>query len=435
MINANIKYLEPSKLKFYSKNPRIHSKEQISKIIESINEFGFLIPITIDENYLVINGQARAEAALKMGLETVPCIHYSHLSKQQKKAFRIVDNKTAELSKWDFELLHSEFKLLEECNYDLSFTGFETAEIDIIFDSHSSDPELSQSSDELDTYSRNETSVSKEGDLWLLGEHRLYCGSALEEESYKTLFGSDMADAVFTDPPYNVPVQGHVCGNGKFKHKDFLQASGEMSEEEFTSFLSCFMGASLPHLKDGALYYCCMDWRHNYELISASKSVNLKYINLCVWNKSNGGMGSLYRSKHELINVFKNGKASHTNNIKLGKHGRYRTNVWDYPGVNTQNFSDSDLSMHPTVKPLELVIDAVKDCTNRDEIILDPFMGSGTTIIAAHEAARRAYGIELDPHYIDTAIHRWQSVTGGKAIHAQSNKTFNAMENTNVRRR
>jgi DNA modification methylase len=233
---------------------------------------------------------------------------------------------------------------------------------------------------------------------------------------------------VFTDPPYNVRIDGHVCGLGRIKHAEFAMASGEMSEAEFTAFLTTVLGNLAAHSLDGSLAYVCMDWRHLYELLGAGREVYTQLKNICVWNKDNGGMGNLYRSKHELVCVFKVGDAPHLNNIDLGRYGRYRTNVWDYAGVNTLKADRLDeLAMHPTVKPVALVADAIQDCTRRGDLVLDAFVGSGTTIIAAERTGRIGYGLELDPHYVEVAIARWEKRTGKRAVHADSGLTIEAL--------
>lgn len=261
----------------------------------------------------------------------------------------------------------------------------------------------------------------------MLGKHHLLCGSALSSEDYKTLMAQEKADAVFTDPPYNVPINGHVCGSGKIKHDEFAMASGEMSEQEFIKFLNNVIELMTKYSRSGSLHFICMDWRHIYELLNAGRKFYVELKNICVWNKFNGGMGSLYRSKHELVGVFKHGKKPHINNVELGKHGRYRTNVWDYAGVNGfQN--QGDLKMHPTVKPVAMISDAIKDCTNRDNIVLDPFAGSGSTLIACEKTGRIARCIEIEPKYCDVTIRRWQDLTGEDAVHAETGKTFHEIQ-------
>jgi DNA modification methylase len=273
-------------------------------------------------------------------------------------------------------------------------------------------------------------SVAKPGDLWLLGEHRILCGDSLDPRSYERLLGGERAAMVFTDPPYNVPIEGHVSGLGAVKHREFSMASGEMSEAQFTDFLTRLCKLAAQHSDDGSLHYVFMDWRHLAELLAAGKAAYSELKNLCVWAKTNAGMGSLYRSQHELVAVFKNGKSSHHNNVQLGRFGRHRSNLWTYPGMTSIARATDEgalLEMHPTVKPVRLVADAILDASARRDIVLDPFLGSGTTLIAAERVGRRARGIELDPAYVDVAIRRWQRDTGNTAVHADRQKTFDEL--------
>lgn len=413
-----------SSLRRYDNNPRKHPEKQLVKLAASIREFGFAAPVLIDEDGLIIAGEARVEAARRVGLGTVPVIVARHWSAAQIRAYRLADNRLAELASWDEEALAVELAaIIEFEEVDIEILGWETAEIDLVLEGGESPSQASDPADEqmvLPSYP-----VSRPGDLWLMGPHRLLCGSSLDRDAWARLLDGEIASMAFTDPPYNVPVSGHVCGLGKVSHAEFAMASGEMSKPEFTGFLATFIGAMLPHLKDGAVLDLCMDWRHMGELLGAVEANELSLLNLCVWNKSNGGMGSLYRSKHELVLIAKKGKAPHTNNVELGKHGRYRTNVWDYAGVNSFGSSRmADLAVHPTVKPLALVADAIRDVTQAGEIVLDAFMGSGTTILAAERTKRRGFGVEIEPRYVDVAIRRWQTMTGREAVLAATGQSF-----------
>lgn len=423
--NLNVENVPISSIKPYKNNPKIHNNKQVQQIMNSITEFKFTSPILIDENNEILAGHGRLLAAQKLGLTEIPAINLLYLTEAQKKAYRIADNKLTENGKWDFDLLKVEFQDIEKLNIDFSLdiTGFDTPELDIIFDTDLTTKEikLDEKANSVPFIPEDEI-LSKEGDIWQLGNHRIICGNSLEKSVYEKLLEYKKADMIFTDPPYNVKVEGHVCGNGKHHHKEFAMASGEMSENEFQEFLTKNFTLLKEFSKDGSLHYICMDWRHVKEIILAG-SVYDDFENLCVWNKSNGGMGSLYRSKHELIFIFQNGLNQHLNNIELGKHGRYRTNVWDYPGVN--NFGDNDnLKFHPTVKPVEMVKDAILDVTKRNGIVLDAFLGSGTTLIAAEKSNRICYGIELEPLYVDTTIRRWQDLTKKSAVHIQTGKTY-----------
>ncbi len=403
--NQNIENLQP-----YQGNARTHSNCQIHKIAESIKEFGFSNPILVDSRNTIIAGHGRLEAAKILGISSVPTICLSHLSDAQKRAYIIADNKLAEMAGWDKDILSIELQhLLElDTDFDISITGFEMPEIDLMLSS----PTAPETHNE-EVYERAQETIIKSGELWILGNHKIYCGNSLEKASYQNLLGTEKAEMIFTDPPYNVKVDGHICGNGKVKHQEFAMASGEMTESEFTHFLKQSFTHMITHSKNGSIHFVCMDWRHMKEILTAGESTYNELKNLCVWNKNNGGMGSLYRSKHELIFVFKNGASPHINHVELGKHGRYRTNVWDYAGANTvSRTSENVLALHPTVKPTAMVADAMLDCSNRNSIILDPFGGSGTTLLAAEKVGRQARLIEYDPLYVDVTIRRWQELTG-----------------------
>lgn len=413
----NISPLSTTVLKPYQRNARTHSAKQITQIANSIQKFGFNNPILIDRSNTIIAGHGRWEAAKKLKMAEVPTILLDHLSEAEIRAYMLADNKLAELAGWDQEILAIEFQHLSslELDFSLEITGFETGEIDFLMAGPvQTDP------DEADEFIEPQTdrpAITKPGDLWILGDHKLYCGDSLKEESYQTVMGTDHAQMVFTDPPYNVPIQGHVCGKGAIKHREFEMASGEMSSSQFTDFLSQFLEKTFHSCVSGAILYCCMDWRHMSEMLAATQRTGCELKNLCVWVKDNGGMGSLYRSRHELVFVFKHGQSPHINNVQLGKHGRYRTNVWEYAGVNSlRKDRMEELALHPTVKPLNLVADAIKDCSEHGAIILDPFGGSGTTLLAAEKTGRRSRLIEIDPHYCDVIIQRWEKLTGKKAL-------------------
>jgi DNA modification methylase len=428
----SIRYIPTAKLTLNSKNPRIHSDKQIRQIGRSIEIFGFSVPVAVDSNLTVVAGHGRVLAARLLGMDELPTISLTHLTETQVRAFMIADNRLAENSDWDDQLLAEQFKFLSEVDldFDLEDTGFEMGEIDVIIEGAA--PAIDVNNDPADTLPPTEDiRISREGDLWQLANHRIYCGNSLKCGSYAALLDGGRADMVFTDPPYNVKIAGHATGLGTVKHKNFKMASGEMTEFEFTDFLSKAFTLLAGHSFDGSMHYIFMDWRHMREVLVAGKQVYTELKNLCVWSKGCGGMGSFYRSAHELVFLFKNGKDSHRNNVQLGQFGRYRTNVWNYPGANSFSRSTSEgnlLALHPTVKPVALVADAIMDASARGEIVLDPFLGSGTTTIAAERTGRICYGIELDPQYVDTAVRRWQAFTGLEAIHGLSRRTFNELE-------
>lgn len=408
----------------YPNNPRQHDTKQLIKIQNSIEKFGFINPILVDEHNEIIAGHARLAAARLAHLPQVPVIRLEHLSTAQKKAYRIADNKLAELGTWSIENLQLEFQELEKLDLDFSLgiTGFDMGDIDLILEGKEAkaDPKANN----IPFIPDNEV-VTREGDIWILGEHRIICGNSLQKETLSQLMEDKKADMVFTDPPYNVKINGHVCGAGNVQQKEFKFASGEMTVEEFTQFLKTSFELLCMFSKDGSLHYICMDWRHIKEIMTAA-DVYDQFKNLCVWRKDNAGMGSFYRSQHELIFMFKHGKEPHINNVELGIHGRYRTNVWNYAGVNTPSAENAEKrAMHPTVKPVELIKDAILDASNRGGVVLDTFLGSGSTLIAAEKAGRICYGVELEPKYVDAAIRRYESL-GEKyiAIHAASGKTY-----------
>lgn len=429
-MDLDIKYLGVDTLKPYERNARTHSDKQIDQIAGSIKQFGFNNPILIDDDCQVIAGHGRLMAAQSLGLKEVPTVCLSHMTDEQKRAYIIADNRLAENAGWDNEILALELQFLTEIpdlSFDAELTGFETAEIDILIDGLN---EAAADPDDENIPEPEEVAITRAGDIWLLGDHRLYCGDSLKPESYEILMDQDKARVCFTDPPYNVPIDGHVGNSGKTKHREFAMASGEMTTDEFTQFLTTVFERMVENSEEGSIHYQCMDWRHMSEILQAGQNAGYELKNLCVWAKDNGGMGSFYRSRHELVFVFKNGAAKHINNIQLGMHGRYRTNVWEYAGVNAfGNGRQGELKMHPTVKPVAMISDAIKDTSRHGDIVLDPFGGSGSTLIAAERANRTARLIEIDPLYCDVIVRRWQELTGEDAIHAQSKNTFNTIEN------
>jgi DNA modification methylase len=400
------------------RNPRKHSRSQIRAIAKSIDKYHFTQPILIDANRQIIAGHGRFEAAKLLGLAMVPCICLDDLSETEIKAYLIADNQLASRSSWDDPKLAILLKELSdpELDFDMEITGFEVPEIDFRIQSLDAS-DATDVADEFDAPAG--PAVSTASDLWQLGAHRLYCGNALDANSYAILMETEKAAAAFTDPPYNLSVS-RIGGNGQIKHREFAMASGEMSKDEFTDFLTTSLKLICDHTVAGAVIYEFIDWRHVGEMLAAGDATGCDLLNLCVWVKSNAGMGSFYRSMHELVLVFRNGKQPHLNNIMLGKHGRPRNNVWNHPGVNgfARKGAENALSWHPTVKPLALVADAILDCTKRGDIILDPFAGSGTTILAAERTGRRGFGIEIDAIYVDTAIARWEKMTGQQARNA-----------------
>jgi DNA modification methylase len=409
-------------------NARTHSKRQVRQIADSIRQFGFNNPVLIGEDGDIIAGHGRVEAAKLLGLDCVPTMRLAHLNAAQRRAYVLADNKLALNAGWDRELLAIELQGLIDIDFDVELTGFSPTEIDLVLDDarEGSPNGPTEAEDQVSFPIDDQTSaVTRADDVWCLGRHRLICGDARDQTVFNLLMGDERADLLFTDPPYNLPIDGHVTGLGRIRHREFAMGVGEMSVETFTSFLQQTLGNAAALARSGAIAFVCMDWRHMGELLEAGQAVFSELKNLCVWNKTNGGMGTFYRSKHELVFVFKVGTAAHTNTFGLGDSGRYRTNVWDYAGVNTLRAGRSeDLAMHPTVKPVALVAEAIKDCSRRGEIVLDPFGGSGTTLIAAEKTGRLARLIEFDPSYCDTILRRFERVTGKQATCAASGMSF-----------
>lgn len=424
---TRIETVPPGSLAPYANNPRTHSKKQVRQIAKSIERFGFTNPILIDGTGGVIAGHGRLEAAKLLGLAEVPVLRIEHMSDAEKRAYVIADNRLAENAGWDRDLLAIELGALLEIDFDITITGFATPEIDLIL-REAEDDRAPDRDDDVPSVDTSAPAVTVPGNLWLLGRHRVLCGDARDPELWAKLMAGQQAEMAFTDPPYNVKIDGHVSGLGQARHREFAMAAGEMSEAEFRGFLECVVRNMAAVSDDGALHYLCMDWAHLHELLSAGKAVYRDLKNICVWTKSNAGMGSLYRSQHEMVAVFKVGAAPHVNNVELGRHGRYRTNVWAYAGMNSFGRDrDEALAMHPTVKPVQLVEDAILDASDRGSVVIDAFLGSGTTLIAAEHAGRTCCGLELDPHYVDLILKRWSKQTGGDPVLAESGLTFSEL--------
>ena len=426
MTKLNISYSKISDLRPRSNNPRTHSKRQLEQIASSIQRFGFTNPVLIGADGGIIAGHGRVEAGKLIGMTEVPTLCLSDMSEADIRAYVIADNRLAEKAGWDREILGLEFRYLAELDIDLdlTITGFELAEIDCLIGEISLGEEPSDPADEPSEPAAGPP-TSRIGDIWAIGAHRLICGDATAAETYASLLGGEKAGMIFSDPPYNVPIQGHVSGLGKVQHREFAMASGEMSKAEFIGFLTKVFSNLAQHSADGAIHFQCMDWRHATEILAAGEAAYAELKNICVWAKANGGMGSLYRSAHELVFVFKSGTATHINNVELGKNGRYRTNVWSYPGANSFGGDrDKDLAMHPTVKPIAMMVDAILDCSRRKDIVLDAFAGSGSTLLAAHRTGRRGYGLEIDPHYCDVIVRRLEEATKSKAILVGDGRSF-----------
>jgi DNA modification methylase len=427
--DLRIEQVSLADLKFDPRNPRVHSDSQIAQIARSIEAFGFNVPIAVDADYKVLAGHGRLLAAQKLGWKAVPAIRLTHLTSAQARAFAIADNRLTENSTWNDKLLGEIFQDLAslDLDFDLEATGFTVGEIDLRIGEATAHPNSDSDPADSQPEVTDGPPVSNSGDLWILGKHRLLCGDSTDPTSYSAVMQGSHASVVFTDPPYNVPIDGHATGNGNVRYGEFAMASGEMTSAQFTYFLQTVLQLLARHSVRGSLHFICIDWRHQLELLTAGNQVYSELKNLCVWVKSNAGMGSLYRSQHELIFVFKHGKSPHRNNIQLGSYGRNRTNVWNYPSISAfgRKGEEGNLqALHPTVKPVAMVADAILDCTARGDIVLDSFLGSGTTLIAAERTGRVCRAIEISAQYVDTAIRRWQKHCGDHAVHALSGKRF-----------
>jgi DNA modification methylase len=415
ILNQPVETLRPR-----STNPRAHTAKQIAQIAESIRRFNFTVPVLVDDDNGIIAGHGRVAAAKTLGIAQVPTIRISGMSEAEIRAYAIADNRIAERAGWDRSLLAQEFRYLAELeiDFDLTITGFEAPEIDILIEGLTVPPV-----GEDDVPALPASAVTRIGDVWQVGPHRLICGDSTKAETYARLLGDDRADAIFTDPPYNVKIDGFVCGAGAVKHREFKMASGEMTEAQFVAFLSQVFEQLAAFSKAGSLHYVCIDWRHVGEMLAAGKQAYSELKNIAVWCKTNAGMGSLYRSQHEFVCVFKAGAGAHTNNVQLGRFGRNRSNVWTYAGANAFGGGRDDLELHPTCKPVALVADAIRDCTRRDALVLDAFGGSGATLVAAEKTRRRAAAIELDPLYCDVILARMRQLFGLQAK-LSSGETF-----------
>jgi len=404
-------------------NARTHNKSQIKDLAKLIEVVGFIGAIIADETGMILAGHARYAAAKLIGMSTIPTICITGLNKALLATFALADNKFAERAGWNREIIAAEIAelsmLLPTLNLDISLTGFETGEIDVLLTDIGE--EKSEPKDRLP----EGPAVTRFGDLWSLSKHRILCGDARKPADYTRLANDEQAAMVFGDPPYNVRIRGHVQGRGRVRHNEFAFASGEMSDIEYRTFLATCLEAATRVSRDGAIHYISMDWRHIDILISAGREIYGDMVNLIVWNKLSPAQGSFYRSQHELIGVFRVGKKSHQNNVELGKYGRNRSNVWTYSGVNSFGAGRDDLlAMHPTVKPVALIADAMRDCTSKGDLVLDPFLGSGTTVMAAEKIGRRCCGLEFEPAFVDVAIRRWQTYTRADAILEGDGRTF-----------
>lgn len=427
--SLEIVYLKATAIKPSPHAARQHSAAQRRKLKNILRQFGQVVPLPLDAvTGTLIDGHAVFDALVELGHDEIAVVQLHNRSEAELRALRLALNRVAQDAVWDDAKLRDEFEYLISVGFDLDLSGFDGLEIDMVLqiDAPTANTVEEEALDDLAPAAG--PSAAKPGDVFRLGNHLIGCGDARDAAFIRDLVGTNTVGCLFSDPPYNVKIDGFVSGLGKTRHREFSMGVGEMSREEFVAFLSAMVAAIKPVLVDGAILYLCMDWRHGGELCEAAAQNGLEQKNLCVWVKSNAGMGSFYRSQHELIFVFKHGEGPHQNNFGLGAGGRTRSNVWQYRGINTFGKDRMDLlGIHPTVKPVAMIADALRDVTRRGEIVLDVFLGSGSTLIAAEETGRVCIGVELDPIYVDAAIHRWQKRTGKEAVHAVSGETFDTI--------
>lgn len=423
-LNWMVRMQNPEAIKLPDKRITKASRAKIKKWKDRLRTVDFVLPILVDNNNEAITGVARILAARELGLKEIPTLCHSELTPEHLRAIRIADNFGLGGIDVDNPLLAEELEELIKVGFNPLDLGFDTAELDKIFANV-----LSSVVGETEDLTPPQMPVPKTGDMWLLGDHRAMCADARNPETLLTLMGGRSATAIITDPPFNVPIAGHVSGLGKKKHREFAMASGEMSDEQFEQFNKDYLKTALPFLKPGGNAYVFMDWRGAYTLTKATRELPLQHINTCVWVKTNGGMGSLYRSQHEFALVFRKEGGKPINNVQLGRYGRNRTNVWQCAGANAFGATrDEDLAAHPTVKPVTLIEDIIKDSTNRGDVVLDLFGGSGTTLLAAERCRRSAMLCEIDPGYIEVTIQRFERATGVDAIHEDTGLTYSELK-------
>jgi len=410
--------LAPGDLVLPTRKLRKNEAAHIGEVATAISSLGFCDPVLIDQHNGVLDGMIRVEAAKLLGLPYLPCIRANYLTASEGRLVRLALNRLGEKGSWDLDELKIELEELILESAPIEITGFQMLEVDQILIGE--EPAAAESGPL--TPDPNARPVAQLGDVFALGEHRIICGDATDPRVLEILMAGDKARLLLTDEPYNVPIAGHVTSG---EHREFKMASGEMSDAEFQGFNVDWMRASITHLCDGGLFGTFIDWRGYAAVIEAAQALGLTNINLIVWAKSNGGMGSLYRSQHELLPLFKNGTAPHANNVGLGKHGRWRSNLWSYPGASSVGSeARKGLLHHPTVKPVSMLEDALLDMSNRGDIILDPFLGSGSTLIAAEMTGRRCRGVELDPLYVDVIVRRYEAATGRSAVLEGTGETY-----------
>ena len=403
-------------LKLHARRLRKSDPAHVREVANSISTLGFNVPLLVGKDNVVIDGDSRLEAAKRLGLSSVPCIPVHHLDETEQRLLRLAVNRLGEKGTWDLDELEAEFRELVIADAPIEISGFGLDEVDQLIDEGEAEPE------DLDLAPSQGPATAQPGDVFRLGAHRLICGDATDPAIVERLMGEDVARLVLTDEPFTVPIEGHVSRGG---HQDLAMASGEMTDARFLEFNRKWMDAVLPYLVDGGILGTFIDWRGLPAAHATATALGLRPLSLVVWAKTSAGQGSLYRSQHELLPLFKKGEAAHVSNIARGKRGRHRSNLWIYPGVSSRR-SDGrkGLQHYPTVKPTAMLEDALIDLTNRGDIVLDPFLGSGSTLMAAEKTGRICHGIELDPLYVDVIIRRYEVATRKSALLADTGEPF-----------
>jgi DNA modification methylase len=420
--NLDLVYIPLDDLRMPSREIRKLDPAHVREVANAISTFGFCIPVLVGKDNTVIDGAVRVAAARQLGLGRAPCVRIEHLNEIEQRVLRLAANRLAEKGEWNLDELKIEFEELIVSDAPIEVSGFTLDEID-----HVVLGEVGEAIEEGPIVPEGDAiAVARVGDVFDLGPHRIVCGSATEPDTLRRLMeAGELARLVLTDEPYNVPIAGHVTGAG---HREFAMASGEMTDAEFLAFNEAWIGTVLPYLCNGGVFGSFIDWRGHPTVHSAAVKLGLTPLNLIVWTKTNAGMGSLYRSQHELLPLFKQGCAPHVNNVELGKRGRWRSNVWSYPGASSLGSeARRGLEDHPTVKPTAMLEDALLDLSDRGHVVVDPFLGSGSTLIAAEKTGRVCRGIELDPLYVDVIIRRFEAVTGKAAVLASTGETYQAL--------
>ncbi len=410
-------------VKPYQRHARNHNKRAFGKVKKIIAHYGQLVPIIVDPNNVIIDGHAVWQSMIELGSDEIAVVVVTGRSDPEIKALRLALNRIPSDAAWDNDRVREELQELVDLSFDLELTGFDAIEIDHLLEVDL--PKLNITEDGERIPVAGGLAITAAADIWVCGRHRIGCGDAQDQTFVEKVTVGKRARMCFIDPPYNIPISGFVSGKGGIQHREFVRGAGELTPGQFVALLTNSLTVLRQSVIDGALIYACMDWRHVYELLDAGRRCDLELCNLCVWAKTNAGMGSLYRSQHELICLFKAGTADHTNNVELGRHGRNRTNLWTYRGMNAFGVDRNELlASHPTVKPVLMIADAIRDVTKRGDLVLDTFLGSGSTLLAAEETGRVCFGVELDPLYVDVAVRRWQQKTGRDAVHLDTGELF-----------